>query len=306
MHRVVNSRGPHGGSSVLDWREALNRQARQWHRRSRHVDCSPASRHGDSRPHSSAGAITLTNGRRLLFLEEMLGQWSDSMPPNQTIHNLQTSSLVATCCSDLEARAAREAPNCLLNVVASVFGTPRVETRRCRGVLGASNALQVLNDTTSVLMGSLSASDLFQPVCVAKRVERVVAALGPRRHSSDHDRFGVLRQEAAGNHACVSDGKLISFSPTRGCESNLSRSSCVSLLCRNGIWVAPRSSARMHSFSASRLLLISAPSMRVFLLLNDLVLVKQQAPNTDRRCTCRSVYHTLARSPRGRPSRDVP
>lgn len=40
-----------------------------------------------------------------------------------------------------------------------------------------------------------------------------------------------------------------------------SRSTSVSLLPRNGIWVWSLSKARMHSFKAKRLLLISAPSI---------------------------------------------
>jgi len=40
-----------------------------------------------------------------------------------------------------------------------------------------------------------------------------------------------------------------------------SRSTSVSLLPRNGIWIWSLSKARMHSFKAKRLLLISAPSI---------------------------------------------
>lgn len=43
--------------------------------------------------------------------------------------------------------------------------------------------------------------------------------------------------------------------------TNESRSTSVSLLPRNGIWIWSLSRARIHSLSAKRLLLISAPSI---------------------------------------------
>ena len=65
---------------------------------------------------------------------------------------------------------------------------------------------------------------------------------------------------------------ILMFSP-HSCElcMNESRSTIVSLLALKGIWISAlfflKSSPRMHSFSASRLLLISAPSSRLCLSL---------------------------------------
>ena len=42
---------------------------------------------------------------------------------------------------------------------------------------------------------------------------------------------------------------------------NTNKNTCVSLLARKGVWVLRRPSARIHSFKARRLLLISAPSI---------------------------------------------
>ena len=60
-----------------------------------------------------------------------------------------------------------------------------------------------------------------------------------------------------------SAGEMFAIITVRESPKNESRSTSVSFDPRNGTCDAPESSARMHSFSASRDLLISAPSMRV-------------------------------------------
>ncbi len=64
-------------------------------------------------------------------------------------------------------------------------------------------------------------------------------------------------------------GEMLAIMTVRACApTKESLSTAVSLLPRNGTCLASLSSARMHSLSASRLLLISAPSSRVWRLLS--------------------------------------
>ena len=58
-------------------------------------------------------------------------------------------------------------------------------------------------------------------------------------------------------------GEMLAIMTVRESPRKESRSTSVSLLPRKGTWLDPMSSARMHSFSASSDLLISAPSSRV-------------------------------------------
>ncbi len=58
--------------------------------------------------------------------------------------------------------------------------------------------------------------------------------------------------------------QVLDFSPMKE-----SRSTCVSLLARNGRWPPFLPKARMHSFKASKDLLISAPSILVCLFAED-------------------------------------
>mmetsp|Transcript_585 Transcript_585/g.2266 ORF Transcript_585/g.2266 Transcript_585/m.2266 type:complete len:322 (+) Transcript_585:785-1750(+) len=64
-------------------------------------------------------------------------------------------------------------------------------------------------------------------------------------------------------------GDTLAIITVREFPMNESRSTSVSFEPRNGTWPVPRSSARMHSFSANRLLLISAPSIRVWRSFSD-------------------------------------
>lgn len=65
-------------------------------------------------------------------------------------------------------------------------------------------------------------------------------------------------------------GEMLAIMTVRAVSpTKLSRSTAVSLLPLNGTWRASLSRALMHSLSASRLLLISAPSRRVWRLLSN-------------------------------------
>ena len=59
-------------------------------------------------------------------------------------------------------------------------------------------------------------------------------------------------------------GEMLAIITVRESPRNESLSTSVSLLPRNGTWLEPMSSARMHSLSARSDLLISAPSSRVW------------------------------------------
>lgn len=59
------------------------------------------------------------------------------------------------------------------------------------------------------------------------------------------------------------EGEMLPIIRLRQLPTKLSFSTIVNLLPLNGVWCLPRSIARMHSLSASKLLLISAPSILV-------------------------------------------
>ena len=115
----------------------------------------------------------------------------------------------------------------------------------------------------------------------AKRVARDDAAsalegspsLPPSRSSLT--RYAYRSVLSVCSHEPVA-GDTLAIITVREFPMNESRSTSVSFEPRNGTWPVPRSSARMHSFNAKRLLLISAPSMRVWRSFSDV-----SAPRSD-------------------------
>ena len=123
----------------------------------------------------------------------------------------------------------------------------------------------------------------LQPLGVAQCVKRVLGVLVGRRQRRDHHRprgrtHEPILQNLYGAGAAVRNGREGRQRTARKvgrcrwalhggggrelsvCTNINKRRTWVSFEPRNGKWLAPESSARMHSLSASRLLLISAPS----------------------------------------------